>query len=92
MARNAASKSAFVNVRVAPDTKAEAEQIFAELGLSTSEAVNLFLRQVILRRGLPFEVRLPNAETLAALREDVSELPGYDDAARLLDDALNEAE
>ena len=92
MPKIAKSRSAFVNVRVAPDTKAEVERIFAELGLSTSEAVNLFLRQVILRRGLPFDVRLPNEETLAALREDVSQLPGYDDAARLLDDALNEAD
>ncbi len=86
------SKTAFVNVRVPPETKEQAERVFAELGLSTSEAVNLFLRQVILRRGLPFDVRLPNEETLAALREDVSTLPGYDDAARLLDDALNEAD
>ncbi len=92
MPKIAKSRSAFVNVRVAPDTKAEAERIFAELGLSTSEAVNLFLRQVILRRGLPFDVRLPNEETLAALREDVSQLPGYEDAAHLIEDALNEAD
>jgi len=92
MPKIAKSRSAFVNVRVAPDTKAEVERIFAELGLSTSEAVNLFLRQVILHRGLPFDVRLPNEETLTALREDVSQLPGYDAAARLLDDALNEAD
>lgn len=85
-------KSAFVNVRVDPETKEQAEHVFSELGLSTSEAVTLFLRQVILRRGLPFDVRLPNEETLAALREDVSALPGYDDASRLLDDALNEAD
>ncbi len=48
------------------DLKREADAVLADLGLSTPEAINVFLRQVVLRGGLPFDLKLPrpNAETL----------------------------
>ena len=49
-----------VRARIDPDLKQEAEAVFAELGLSTTEAIRMFLAQVRLRRGLPFPVSLPN--------------------------------
>ena len=49
-----AIKTAIVTARIAPDTKASAEKILNELGLSVSDAVNLFYRQIIKTRGLPF--------------------------------------
>ena len=52
-----------------PDLKREAEELFSELGLSATEAITLFYRQVTLHRGLPFDVRTPNAETVKVLRE-----------------------
>jgi DNA-damage-inducible protein J len=62
-------KTASINVRIEPALKERAEQIFAALGVSTSDAVGMFLRQVVLRRGMPFDLSIPNAETIAALEE-----------------------
>jgi len=49
-----------VYTRVEPELKASAEQILARLGLTPSEAINVFLNQVVLNRGLPFAVRIPD--------------------------------
>ncbi|MGB1924119.1 MAG: type II toxin-antitoxin system RelB/DinJ family antitoxin, partial [Candidatus Puniceispirillaceae bacterium] len=46
-----------------------AEAILKKIGLSSSEAMRLFLYQVVQQRGLPFEVKIPNAETIAAIEE-----------------------
>jgi DNA-damage-inducible protein J len=62
-------KTASINVRIEPALKERAEQIFAALGVSTSDAIGMFLRQVVLRRGMPFDLSIPNAETIAALEE-----------------------
>lgn len=60
-----------INVRVDEDVKREAGELFSDLGIDISAAVNMFLRQSIMQGGLPFEVkrRTPNAETLEALEE-----------------------
>ncbi|HOO87212.1 MAG TPA: type II toxin-antitoxin system RelB/DinJ family antitoxin [Synergistales bacterium] len=58
--------NATVNIRLEAEDKKEAEKIFATLGLTTSEAIRLFYRQTILRRGLPFSVDIPNDVTVAA--------------------------
>ncbi|VFB17034.1 addiction module antitoxin, RelB/DinJ family [Urinicoccus massiliensis] len=58
-------------IRIDTTVKAEANELFNELGIDLSSAVNMFLRQCILRGGLPFKVELPSlkAETLAAMEE-----------------------
>ena len=56
-------KSAMVRARVEPKLKQDAESLFERLGLSTTQAITLFYRQVALRRGLPFDVVIPNATT-----------------------------
>lgn len=48
-----------VRARVDPELKKDAEEVFAELGLNTTEAIRLFLSQVRLRKGLPFAVSIP---------------------------------
>ena len=60
-----------MNIRMDSSIKRDAQQIFAELGMDMTTAVNIFLRQAIRQRGLPFEVKLdvPNADTLEALEE-----------------------
>jgi len=63
------SKTAKVQVRVNENLKREAKKIFESLGLSMSEAINLYLAQVQLQRGIPFSVKIPNQETLEAIRE-----------------------
>ncbi len=56
------SKTAVIRARVDPRMKTRVENIFDKLGLSTSEAINLFLKQVCLYKGLPFEIKLPTKE------------------------------
>ena len=64
-------KTSNINVRIDPTVKAQADAIFSKLGMSTSEAINIFLHKSIVYRGLPFEVALnvPNEETIEAMRE-----------------------
>ena len=63
------AKVDFIRARVEPVTKQKAEAIFKKLGLSISEAVNMFYNQVILNRGLPFEVKIPNELTRRVMKE-----------------------
>ena len=63
------SKTAMIRARMEPDLKEEAEAVLAQVGLSPTEAIRLFYRQVTLRQGLPFEVRVPNAATRQAMAE-----------------------
>jgi DNA-damage-inducible protein J len=57
------SKSAMVRARVEPKLKHDVESLFEQLGLSATQAITLFYRQVALRGGLPFDVVVPNATT-----------------------------
>jgi len=56
-------KTATVRARIEPNLKADVEKIFNRVGLSTTEAINLFYNQVRLRHGLPFPVEIPNETT-----------------------------
>ena len=57
------NKSATIRARIEPDLKNKAEKVFRELGLSATQAINLFYKQVELRNGLPFEVVIPSKIT-----------------------------
>jgi DNA-damage-inducible protein J len=59
-------KSAMIRARVAPSLKAEAESVFAQLGLRASDAISLFYAQVVLRRSIPFDVSVPPAREVPA--------------------------
>ena len=60
-----------MNIRMDTEVKRKAQMIFAELGMDTTTAVNLFLRQVIRTQSIPFELKaeLPNEETMEAIEE-----------------------
>lgn len=53
------SRTSNIFARVEPEIKEEAEQILSQLGIPMSNAVGMFLRQVVLQRGIPFEMKLP---------------------------------
>ena len=53
------TKSGMIRARVEPEFKQEAETVFSKLGLSTTHAITLFYKQVILQQGLPFAVKIP---------------------------------
>lgn len=62
-------KDATINARVDRRLKAKAEKVLSQVGISTTEAITMLLHQIVLRQGLPFEARIPNAETVAAMAE-----------------------
>ena len=63
------ARSAMIRARTEAGLKNEVEEIFKELGLTTTEAINLFYNQVRLHRGLPFEVKLPKKITLKTFQD-----------------------
>ena len=84
------AKTEMIRARVEPELKREAEDLFSALGLSTTEAITLFYRQVTLHQGLPFAVRMPNKETVEALeqarsREGLTEYGSLDDLRASID-------
>ncbi len=62
-------KSSSINARIDPKLKKQAEAILQGVGLTTAEAIRIFYTHICLSKGLPFEVRLPNDETIAAIEE-----------------------
>ena len=62
-------KTQTVRARVEPALKRDAEAVLKKIGLTSSEAIPLFLTQVKLRKGLPFPVRVPNKQTRQAMRD-----------------------
>ena len=60
------AKTANLYARIEPDVKEQAESILTALGISASNAINMFYKQIILQRGLPFEVKMPAARPLDA--------------------------
>ncbi len=62
-------KTGYITARVEPKLKARAGRVLAKVGVSTTDAITMFLTQVVLKDGLPFDVRVPNAETRKAIGE-----------------------
>jgi len=60
---------ATVRARVNGELKHEVEEILSQIGLSTSQAITLFLKRIKYERGIPFELKVPNATTLQAMEE-----------------------
>ena len=63
------SKSATVRARIEPNLKDEVEHLFNKLGLSLTQAITLFFQQAKLRKGLPFDVVIPNKTTLKTFED-----------------------
>ena len=62
-------KTAHISTRINATDKKKAEAVFKKLGISASQAISLFYKQVSLRRGIPFPVELPNEETRQAIQD-----------------------
>ena len=63
------AKSLTLHTRIEPEVKSQVDSILNELGISTTEAISMFFRQIIRYRGIPLDLRIPNAETLTAMEE-----------------------
>jgi DNA-damage-inducible protein J len=80
-------KTETIRARVEPKLKREAETVLKKIGLTSSEAITLFLTQVTLSKGLPFLVRVPNKQTRRAIkemheRENVESFDNFSDWAK----------
>ncbi len=82
-------KDARLSIRLESKLKDEVDRIFAELGISASEAIAMFYNQIRIRKGLPFEVVIPQEENREARRqaETGEGLKTYDDVDEMFEDA-----
>ena len=82
------AKTATVQARIDPLLKQDAEKVLASIGLNSTAAITMFYSQITLRQGLPFEARIPNAETREAIAEARSGKPlkKYASAAEMFAD------
>jgi DNA-damage-inducible protein J len=80
-------KTTDVRSRIEPEIKIRATEVLASCGLNLSDAIRLFLRQVVVQEGLPFEIKVPNATTRAAMLEArAMKSPRFNSAEALFDD------
>lgn len=63
------AKTGYINARVEPKLKKSAEAVLDRIGLSTTDAVTMFLKQIVAQKGLPFPAKIPNRETIRAFRD-----------------------
>jgi len=68
------SKTSNIYIRIEPGLKGQAEVVLEQLGIPVSNAVNIFLKQVVLQRGIPFDIKLPDNKPKAVSSLTISEL------------------
>jgi len=75
-----------IQTRIDPDSKEKLRDILDDLGISMSEAIVMYIHQIILRKGIPFEVKLPNKTTLDTVEalENGKELHSVSNSDELL--------
>jgi DNA-damage-inducible protein J len=79
-------KTAEIRSRIEPELKENATQILAACGLNVSDAIRLFLYQVVAQNGLPFPIKAPNATTRAAMQEaESNQLPIFSSVQELFE-------
>jgi DNA-damage-inducible protein J len=62
-------KTAIINARVKPDLKNDVEQILSQLGITTTQAITMYFEQIKMTKGIPFQLKIPNDETLQAMKD-----------------------
>lgn len=60
-------KSSVVRARIEPELKERVEDVLEQIGLNTTEAIRLYFKQIVMQGGIPFDVRIPNTETIKAI-------------------------
>ena len=91
------AKTRSMHIRVEPKVKEEVEKILSNLGMTSTEAINIYLRQIILTSGIPFEIKTPqfSNEMLEAIKEadeimkNPDAYPSYNSVEELME-ALND--
>ncbi len=88
------AKTANINLRIDPNTKAQAESLFGSFGISVTDALNIFIHTSIMEGGFPFKIKQPryNHETELAIQEarDISRGKIQAKSYKSLSEALND--
>lgn len=92
------TKTSNINIRISPEKKAEAEELFSTFGITVTDAINIFLNMSIIEGGFPFEIKQPryNRETESAINEAKEIISGkrkvkvYDSVDELFKEIDNE--
>jgi len=84
------ARTATIQARIDPEVKTKAQKIFNTLNISMSEAISMYLTQVTLHKGIPFDVKIPNELTAATLRKseegkELNEVDSVDELFQQLD-------
>ncbi len=86
-------KTALIQTRVEPALKNEVERILREIGISTSEAITIFLNRVRMENGIPFELKIPNAKTLEAMNDiEEGRVEKFKSARAMFENMMDDAE
>ena len=80
------TKTVTVQARMEPELKNRAKEVLNAIGLTESAAISLFYAQIINQKGIPFELKMPNAETRASLDADMSDAPRFDTVEELFEE------
>lgn len=86
------AKTSQMQIRLDDNLKTDAEDILSKIGLSPTEYVRMSLRQLVMRKGIPFDARVFNDETVEALKESIGDAPGYSDPRSMMSDILAESD
>jgi addiction module antitoxin, RelB/DinJ family len=81
-------KTAMIRARIEPKLKRNVDKLFDRLGLSASEAITIFYKQIELNKGLPFKIKIPNEVTEQTFKDTDSHknLAQFNNAEELFDD------
>ena len=84
------ANGAYIQARIDAKTKKQAKSILDKLGISMSEAIVVYMRQIVLQQGIPFELKLPNRSTLRAMEQlESGKGVTFDSVDELLEDLRN---
>ena len=84
------TQTSMLHIRVDHQTKAEAAKALEAMGLSVSEAVRLFLKRVVVEQAFPLELKVPNAETRAAIEESRAKMKAHQARVQTADDLFDD--
>jgi len=84
------AKDSVVRARINSTVKSEAEDILQQMGLNTSDAIQMLFNMIVLHKGIPFEMKIPNKETLETFRktdagEELEEFDTPEDLEKAID-------
>ncbi len=63
------SKTTTIQARINPEIKTQAQKILNSLHISMSEAISIYLTQIALHKGIPFEIKVPNEQTVKTIKK-----------------------